>query len=220
MNATAEAVTRLRVTEIFHSLQGEARFSGLPTVFVRLTGCPLRCRYCDTAYAFSGGTLMSLEEIRARVAAWPARHVTVTGGEPLAQKGCLALMRSLCDAGYVVSLETSGALDLSRVDPRVIKVMDLKTPGSGEAGRNLYANLEHLSPQDQVKFVICDEHDYQWMKDMVARHALVERCEVLAMPSHDELPAARLAEWILADGLPVRLQIQLHKYLWGDQPGR
>ena len=219
MNATVEAAARLRVTEIFHSLQGEARFTGLPTVFVRLTGCPLRCRYCDTAYAFSGGTLMSLEEILARVAAWPARHVTVTGGEPLAQKGCLALLQSLCDAGYVVSLETSGALDLSGVDPRVIKVMDLKTPASGEAGRN-FANLEHLGPQDQVKFVICDEGDYRWMKDVLERHQLTERCEVLAMPSHDELPAARLADWILADGLPVRLQIQLHKYLWGDVAGR
>ncbi len=220
MNATVEAAARLRVTEIFHSLQGEARFTGLPTVFVRLTGCPLRCRYCDTAYAFSGGTLMSLEEILARVAAWPARHVTVTGGEPLAQKGCLALLQSLCDAGYVVSLETSGALDLSGVDPRVIKVMDLKTPAAGEAGRYRFANLEHLGPQDQVKFVICDEGDYRWMKDVLERHQLTERCEVLAMPSHDELPAARLADWILADGLPVRLQIQLHKYLWGDVAGR
>ncbi|MFQ5487618.1 MAG: 7-carboxy-7-deazaguanine synthase QueE [Gammaproteobacteria bacterium] len=219
MNTDTPA-TQLRVTEIFHSLQGEARFTGLPTVFVRLTGCPLRCRYCDTAYAFSGGELLTIEEIMAQVRPWPVRHVTVTGGEPLAQKACLDLLRNLCDAGYTVSLETSGALDIAAVDSRVIKVMDLKTPASGEAGRNRYANLDHLSTQDQIKFVICDAGDYRWMKEMLQRHRLTERCEVLAMPSHEQLPAVRLAEWVLADGLAVRLQIQLHKYLWGEAPGK
>ncbi len=219
MNTDAPA-TRLRVTEIFHSLQGEARFTGLPTVFVRLTGCPLRCQYCDTAYAFSGGESLSLDVVMARVRQWPVRHVTVTGGEPLAQKGCLDLLCRLCDAGYTVSLETSGALDIAAVDSRVIKVMDLKTPASGEEGRNRYANLDHLSSQDQLKFVICNEGDYRWMKEMLQRHRLTERCEVLAMPSHGQLPAVRLAEWVLADGLAVRLQIQLHKYLWGEAPGR
>ncbi len=219
MNKT-DAETRLRVTEIFHSLQGEARFTGLPTVFVRLTGCPLRCRYCDTPYAFSGGEMLGLDEVLARVRRWPARHVTVTGGEPLAQKACPALLRHLCDAGYVVSLETSGALDVSGVDERVIKVMDLKTPGSGEAARNRLANLEHLTAQDQIKFVICDEGDYAWMKDMLSRYRLPQRCEVLVTPSHGVMPAKQLADWVLADGLPVRLQIQLHKYLWGDVPGK
>ncbi len=219
MNKT-DAETRLRVTEIFHSLQGEARFTGLPTVFVRLTGCPLRCRYCDTPYAFSGGEMLGLDEVLARVRRWPARHVTVTGGEPLAQKACPALLRHLCDAGYVVSLETSGALDVSGVDERVVKVMDLKTPGSGEAARNRLANLEHLTAQDQIKFVICDEGDYAWMKDMLSRYRLPERCEVLVTPSHGVMPATQLADWVLADGLPVRLQIQLHKYLWGDVPGK
>lgn len=219
MNAVATA-TRLRVTEIFHSLQGEACFTGWPTVFVRLTGCPLRCQYCDTAYAFSGGEPLELEEILARVRRWPARHVTVTGGEPLAQRGCLDLLRRLCDEDYVVSLETSGAMEIAAVDPRVIKVMDLKTPGSGEEARNRYDNLAHLSSRDQIKFVVCDQRDYQWMKDMLARHRLHERCEVLVMPSHEQLPARHLAEWVLADGLPVRFQVQLHKYLWGNEPGR
>ncbi len=218
--STDAPVGRLRVTEIFHSLQGEARFTGLPTVFVRLTGCPLRCQYCDTSYAFSGGEFFSVEAIMARVRQWPVRHVTVTGGEPLAQKACLDLLRHLCDAGYTVSLETSGALDIAAVDSRVIKVMDLKTPASGEADRNRYANLDHLSSQDQIKFVICDEGDYRWMKAMLRDYRLAERCEVLAMPSHEQLPAVRLAEWILADGLAVRLQIQLHKYLWGEEPGK
>ncbi len=211
---------RLRITEIFHSLQGEARFTGLPTLFVRLTGCPLRCRYCDTSYAFQGGDFLSLGEIMERLRQWPARHVTVTGGEPLAQKGCLELLRSLCDAGYVVSLETSGALDISAVDPRVVKVMDLKTPASGEEARNRYENIAHLTARDQVKFVICDAGDYRWMKETLQDHQLTRRCEVLVMPSHGQLPPAQLAEWILADGLEVRLQIQLHKYLWGEVPGR
>ena len=210
----------LRVTEIFHSLQGESRTVGWPTVFVRLTGCPLRCAYCDTAYAFHGGHAMSLDEILMQVSRHAARYVTVTGGEPLAQKACLTLLSRLCDAGYEVSLETSGALDVSGVDSRVVKVMDLKTPGSGESSRNLYANIDHLSARDQVKFVLCDRADYEWAKDMLARYRLAARCEVLFSPSHQQLDAATLAEWILQDRLPVRFQIQLHKYLWGDVPGR
>lgn len=210
----------LRVTEIFHSLQGESRTVGWPTVFVRLTGCPLRCVYCDTAYAFHGGHVMTLDEILAQVSRYAARYVTVTGGEPLAQRACLTLLKRLCEAGYEVSLETSGVLDVSGVDPRVIKVMDLKTPGSGESDRNLYANIDHLSARDQVKFVLCDRADYEWAKDMLARQRLASRCEVLFSPSHQQLDAATLAEWILQDRLPVRFQIQLHKYLWGDVPGR
>lgn len=194
---------------------------GCPTVFVRLTGCPLRCRYCDTAYAFSGGEILSLEAILAEVDGYTPRYVTVTGGEPLAQENCHALLRALCDRGYEVSLETGGAMDVSRVDPRVVKVMDLKTPGSGEAHRNLEANVRHLLPHDQVKFVICDRDDYDWAREMVARLQLSERvAEVLFSPSSGELPPDQLADWILADRLPVRFQFQLHKYLWGDAPGR
>ncbi len=212
---------RLRITEIFHSLQGETRTAGLPTVFVRLTGCPLRCGYCDTAYAFHGGHWISIQEIMAQVASYGARYVTVTGGEPLAQKaGCLNLLVRLCDAGYEVSLETSGALDVSAVDPRVTKVMDLKTPGSGECEKNLYANIEWLNSRDEVKFVICDRHDYDWSKEMLARYRLAECCGVLFSPCAGRMDAAALAEWILEDRLPVRFQIQLHKYLWGDVPGK
>ena len=219
--AKAHAVKdSLRVTEIFHSLQGESRAVGWPTVFVRLTGCPLRCVYCDTAYSFHGGHAMTLDEILAQVSRHAARYVTVTGGEPLAQKACLTLLSRLCDTGYEVSLETSGALDVSSVDSRVVKVMDLKTPGSGESSRNLYANIDHLSARDQVKFVLCDRADYEWAKDVLARYGLASRCEVLFSPSHQQLAAATLAEWILQDRLPVRFQIQLHKYLWGDVPGR
>lgn len=211
----------LRITEIFHSLQGEARSVGLPTVFVRLTGCPLRCGYCDTAYAFSGGQLYSLERILTEVDAFGARHVCVTGGEPLAQEHCHDLLSALCDRGYEVSLETSGALDVSRVDPRVIKVMDLKTPASGEMHRNLESNIAHLLPQDQVKFVICDRADYDWARAKIAEFALQDKvADVLLSPSNEELPAAQLAEWILEDRLPVRFQIQLHKYLWGNAQGR
>jgi len=210
----------LRVTEIFLSLQGESRTVGWPTVFVRLTGCPLRCRYCDTAYAFTGGQLMSLEHILHKVAAFRIPHVTVTGGEPLAQKACGPLLNQLCDAGHEVSLETSGALDVSHVDSRVTKVMDLKTPGSGEEARNFYPNLERLTERDQVKFVLCDGRDYAWAKQKLSDHRLAERCEVLFSPSYGELDPTRLAEWILADRLPVRLQIQLHKLLWGDERGR
>lgn len=212
--------TRLRITEIFYSLQGEARSVGWPTVFVRLTGCPLRCSYCDTAYAFKGGELLGLDEILKQVASFSARHVTVTGGEPLAQKGCLVLLSELCDRNHEVSLETSGALDIAQVDPRVIRVMDLKTPSSGECERNRYANIAHLTPRDQVKFVIADEADYAWSRGQLEEHDLVSRCEVLFSPVAGLLEPARLAEWILRDRLAVRFQVQLHKYLWGEEPGR
>lgn len=214
------AAAALRVTEIFLSLQGESRTVGIPTVFVRLTGCPLRCLYCDTAYAFKGGEATDVAAVLARVASYGLRHVTVTGGEPLAQAACLPLLAALCDAGYAVSLETSGALDVSAVDPRVVKVLDLKTPGSGEVARNRYENLAHLTPLDQVKFVLCDAGDYEWAKTRLAEHRLVERCEVLFSPSHGQLAARELAEWILRDRLPVRFQIQLHKILWGAERGR
>jgi len=212
--------TSLRITEIFLSLQGEARTVGLPTVFIRLTGCPLRCHYCDTAYAFHGGQWMTLDQIKARVAAYDTSYVTVTGGEPMAQRACPRLLAELCDAGYRVSLETSGALDLTPVDERVSKVMDIKTPGSGEEARNLYDNLALLTPDDQVKFVLCDRADYEWAAGLLEARALAGRCEVLFSPSHGKLSATSLADWILADQLPVRLQIQLHKYLWGDVPGK
>jgi 7-carboxy-7-deazaguanine synthase len=215
-----EQEARLRVTEVFYSLQGESRSAGFPTVFVRLTGCPLRCGYCDTTYAFQGGRWMGLGEILHQVAGHGARSVTLTGGEPLAQRRCLDLLQALCEAGYEVSLETSGALDVSQVDPRVVKVMDLKTPGSGEQSRNRLANIELLGPQDQVKLVICDREDYLWSKWMLERYRLDERCEVLFSPVAGQMDATTLAEWILADHLPVRFQIQLHKYLWGDLPGR
>ena len=211
----------LRVTEIFQSLQGESRTVGMPTTFVRLTGCPLRCQYCDTAYAFSGGRLMPLTDVVERVATFPARRVTVTGGEPLAQPTVHALLTALSDLDYEVSLETGGAIDVADVDPRVSIVMDLKTPGSGESSRNRYANIEHLAPKDQVKFVICDAADYAWAKAQCDQWDLTERVgEVLFSPSASEMPPARLAEWILRDGLDVRFQVQLHKVLWGDTPGR
>jgi 7-carboxy-7-deazaguanine synthase len=215
---TAQA-SRLRITEIFYSLQGETRSVGLPTVFVRLTGCPLRCVYCDTAYAFSGGEWQSIAEIREQVAAYGADYVTVTGGEPLAQKACLELLIQLCDDGYEVSLETSGAMDISQVDPRVVRVVDIKTPGSGEVSRNLYSNFDHLTARDQLKFVICDAEDYQWCLATMAEYQLHDKCEILFSPSHEQLEARELAEWVLRDRLAVRLQIQLHKYLWGNRPG-
>ena len=219
--SNAKAVTTaLRITEIFYSLQGETRTVGLPTVFVRLTGCPLRCHYCDTAYAFHGGQQMNLSDILNTVAGYSARYVTVTGGEPLAQKACLTLLTQLCDAGYEVSLETSGALDVSDVDARVVKVMDLKTPRSGELDKNRYANIEHLRQHDQVKFVLCDRSDYVWAKDMLDQYNLAGRCEVLFSPSYQQLDATTLADWILEDRLTVRLQIQLHKYLWGNVAGK
>jgi 7-carboxy-7-deazaguanine synthase len=213
-------MARLRLTEIFHSLQGESASTGWRTVFVRLTGCPLRCGYCDTAYAFKGGEWWEIDDILASVAQYEARHVTVTGGEPLAQADCAVLLTALCDAGYQVSLETSGAVDISGVDPRVVRVMDLKTPGSGELDKNLYANIDQLRPVDQVKFVITDEDDYRWSREQLQRWKLNARCEILFSPVAGDMPPERLADWILRDRLDVRFQLQLHKILWGDQPGR
>lgn len=211
---------RLKITEIFTSLQGEADTAGWPTVFVRLTGCPLRCTYCDTAYAFHGGTWWDIDAIVAEVLAQGVHHVCVTGGEPLAQKRCLLLLEKLCDAGLEVSLETSGALDVSAVDPRVSRVVDLKTPGSGEMTRNLLENLPLLTRRDQIKFVLCSREDYDWARAMVAEHRLNERSMVLFSPSKGELSPRELADWIVADRLPVRFQMQLHKLLWNDEPGR
>lgn len=219
MDAT-DASGRLRLTEIFCSLQGEARDAGWPSVFVRLTGCPLRCQYCDTAYAFHGGDWWTIDAIAAQVAQYGVRHVCVTGGEPLAQKRCHALLTRLCDEGYSVSLETSGAIDLSAVDPRVSRVMDIKTPGSGEAGRNLWQNLDVLNAHDQIKFVLCDRADYDWACAQLRERKLAEICTVWFSPSHGQLDATDLADWIVADRLPVRFQTQLHKVLWGDAPGR
>ena len=211
---------RLKVTEIFHSLQGEAQFVGMPTVFVRLTGCPLRCGYCDTAYAFHGGEWWSVADILGKVAGYGARDVCVTGGEPLAQRSCLTLLRNLCDRGFRVSLETSGALDVAEVDPRVSRVVDVKTPGSGEESRNLYPQLQTLREPDQIKFVITSRADYEWSRAKLQELALAERCGVLFSPSYGELEARELAEWVLADRLPVRFQLQLHKVLWGEARGR
>ena len=209
----------LRVTEIFHSLQGETSRSGLPTVFIRLTVCPLRCTYCDTAYAFSGGKTQTFDEILAAVAQHGTRYVTVTGGEPLAQKACFTLLRELCDRDYSVSLETSGAIDVAAVDRRVSKILDLKTPASGEVEKNLWSNLAHLTPHDEIKFVICDENDYEWSKQQLAGRKLAALCPVLFSPSYRDLAPAPLAEWILRDRLAVRFQLQLHKQLWGEKPG-
>jgi 7-carboxy-7-deazaguanine synthase len=211
---------RLKLTEVFYSLQGEADTTGIPTVFVRLTGCPLRCQYCDTAYAFHGGQWWQLSAILERVRELGARYVCVTGGEPLAQPQCLALLSALADAGYRISLETSGAMAIDAVDPRVIRVVDVKTPGSGEEHRNRYEQLARLRPEEQIKFVLCDRADYDWSRGKLAALQLAERCQVLFSPSHEQLPARELADWILADRLPVRFQIQLHKYLWGNEPGR
>ena len=211
---------RLKLTEVFYSLQGEADTTGIPTVFVRLTGCPLRCQYCDTAYAFHGGQWWQLSAILERVRELGARYVCVTGGEPLAQPQCLALLSALADAGYRVSLETSGAMAIEAVDPRVIRVVDVKTPGSGEEHRNRYEQLALLRPEEQIKFVLCDRADYDWSRGKLAALQLAERCQVLFSPSHEQLPARELADWILADRLPVRFQIQLHKFLWGNEPGR
>jgi 7-carboxy-7-deazaguanine synthase len=216
---------RLKITEIFYSLQGEADTVGFPTVFVRLTGCPLRCQFCDTAYAFEGGQWRSLDEVLATVGQFSGdvhspRHVCVTGGEPLAQKNCLPLLTSLCDARYRVSLETSGAMPIAEVDPRVIRVVDVKTPGSGEERRNRYDDLALLRAEEQIKFVICDRADYDWSREQITSRRLTERCQVLFSPSAEQLPARQLADWILADRLPVRFQLQLHKVLWGNVPGR
>lgn len=209
-----------RITEIFYSLQGESRTVGYPTVFVRLTGCPLRCDYCDSAYAFHGGEKWSIADIVERVRSYKPRYVTVTGGEPLAQPSCLTLLSALCDDGYEVSLETSGAMDIAAVDPRVVRVMDLKTPASGEVSKNRYSNIELLKPLDQLKFVIQNRADYDWSCEQLHTYQLADRCEVLFSPVHDALQPNELADWIVADNLPVRMQLQLHKYLWGDVPGR
>ena len=213
-------MTRLRITEIFHSLQGEADTAGLPTAFVRLTGCPLRCQYCDTTYAFHGGDWWESDAILERVREFGTPFVCVTGGEPLAQKGCAALLTQLCDAGLRVSLETSGAMALESVDPRVVKVVDVKTPGSGEEPRNRYGELARLNRHDLVKFVICSRADYEWSRGKLRALTLPAGCTALFSPSHEQLPARDLADWILEDRLPVRMQIQLHKYLWGNVPGK
>jgi len=218
--AEAGGARRLKITEIFYSLQGEADTVGFPTVFVRLTGCPLRCQFCDTAYAFHGGEWRSLDEVLSRVGEYSPRYVCVTGGEPLAQKNCLPLLTSLCDANYRVSLETSGAMPLADVDPRAVRVVDVKTPGSGEERRNRYDDLALLRPEEQIKFVICDRADYEWSRSQVESRRLTARCQVLFSPSAEQLPARQLADWILADRLPVRFQLQLHKVLWGNVPGK
>jgi 7-carboxy-7-deazaguanine synthase len=210
----------VRLTEIFYSLQGEAARSGLPTVFIRLTGCPLRCTWCDTEYAFTGGTPSSIAHILAEVAKYPTRHVCVTGGEPLAQKSCLTLLTALCDAGYDVCLETSGALDITPVDPRVARIMDLKAPGSGECGKNLISNIGALRATDEIKIVIASRTDFDWAKDIIATHKLTERCDVVLSPVANEQNPTELAKWILAAGLNVRFQLQLHKLLWEDARGK
>jgi 7-carboxy-7-deazaguanine synthase len=213
-------MAQCRITEIFYSLQGETRTVGLPTVFVRLTGCPLRCGYCDTAYAFHGGQKMEISDIVAEVKSYNPRYVTVTGGEPLAQNTCRELLTALCDLDVEVSLETSGAMDISDIDPRVVRVMDLKTPASGEVSKNRYSNIDLLNHHDQIKFVICNREDYDWAREQLSSLELIDRCEVLFSPVHGDLTPTDLAEWIIADNLPVRMQIQLHKYLWNDAQGR
>ena len=210
----------LKINEIFLSIQGETNLAGLPTIFIRLTGCPLRCVYCDTEYAFHEGNMITLDDIMKNISEYETKHVTVTGGEPLAQKNCRPLLTLLCDAGYDVSLETSGALDISNIDSRVARIVDLKTPASGEVDKNLYDNLQHITNKDQIKFVICDREDYEWSKEKLSEYKLNNQCEVLFSASHGEIKAKQLADWILKDELPVRLQIQLHKYLWGDVPGK
>ena len=211
---------RLRVNEIFHSLQGEANTVGFPTVFVRLTGCPLRCRYCDTEYAFHTGDWHDLDAITAKVQEFRARHVCVTGGEPLAQPNCVKLLKRLCDEGFEVSLETSGAMDIGAVDARVARVIDIKTPDSGESARNRLENFSLLSERDQLKFVLCSRADYEWSKSFIEQHRLSGKCQILFSPSYHDLSPSTLADWILADRLAVRFQLQLHKILWGDVPGK
>ena len=214
------AHNQVRITEVFYSLQGESNTVGLPTVFVRLTGCPLRCNYCDTAYAFKGGQLCSIEEVIKQVQRYAPRYVTVTGGEPLAQPACLELLTQLCDLGFQVSLETSGAMSVANVDSRVIKVMDLKTPSSTEMQRNCLDNISFLTAKDQVKFVMANRNDFDWSVDMMQRHQLAQRCQVLFSPVYGQLASRDLAAWILKDNLPVRFQLQLHKIIWNDEPGR
>ncbi|EKD74629.1 MAG: hypothetical protein ACD_44C00379G0001 [uncultured bacterium] len=211
---------RLRITEIFHSIQGETSRVGLPTAFIRLTGCPLRCVYCDTAYAFQGGAWWTIDDVLSEIKKYQTPYVTVTGGEPLAQKASIELLKKLCDANYHVSLETSGALSVSEVDERVKKIIDVKTPDSKEVQRNLFENFKYLSPQDEIKFVICSREDYVWAKDVILGHDLKSKASLLFSPSYKQLSPRDLAEWILADHLPVRIQIQLHKVLWGEEPGR
>jgi 7-carboxy-7-deazaguanine synthase len=215
-----DGARRLKITEIFYSLQGEADSVGFPTVFIRLTGCPLRCQFCDTAYAFTGGEWTTVEQVLGKVREWAPRHVCVTGGEPLAQKPCLTLLSALCDAGYRVSLETSGAMPIADVDARVTRVVDVKTPGSQEEKRNRYPDLQLLRPDEQIKFVICDRADYDWARAKMVELDLTNKAQVLFSPSADQLPARQLADWILADRLPVRFQLQLHKVLWGNTPGK
>jgi 7-carboxy-7-deazaguanine synthase len=211
----------LRITEIFYSLQGETKTIGLPTVFVRLTGCPLRCQYCDTEYAFHAGEVRPIDEIITEVASYKPRFITVTGGEPLAQPECRQLLTRLCDLGYDVSLETSGAMPINDIDPRVSVVLDLKTPASAESSKNLYENIPLLAKNDQVKFVICDAQDYQWAKFKIDEYQLADKVEeVIFSPSFSQLDATQLADWIVADNLPVRFQLQLHKLIWNDEPGR
>lgn len=210
----------LKITEIFYSIQGESRYVGLPTVFVRLTGCPMRCTYCDTAYAFHGGQRIEIDSILEQVDAYGAKHVCVTGGEPLAQPACIELLTLLCDQGYKVSLETGNAVDISKVDPRVYTVLDIKTPASGEETNNRYANLKHLKPTDALKFVICDQADYAWACSMLVEQNLAETCEVFFSPSADQQSATELADWIVRDRLNVSLQMQLHKLLWQNEAGR
>lgn len=215
-----DLAARLRITEIFHSLQGESSRAGLPTVFVRLTGCPLRCTWCDTEYAFTAGENMTLGQVLVEVAGHGTRHVCVTGGEPLAQKNCLPLLTALCDAGYSVSLETSGALDIAAVDPRVSRIMDLKAPDSGEAEKNRWDNLAHLTPQDEIKLVLASERDYAWARETLRQRRLDALCPVLLSPVAGKLEPRQLAEWVLRDRLPVRMQVQLHKVIWGAERGR
>lgn len=219
INPTSSRAEQLKITEIFYSIQGESSLAGWPTVFVRLTGCPLRCNYCDTAYAFTGGEWYSYNDILAQVEEYQCRHVCVTGGEPLAQPRCLALLTQLCNAGYTVSIETSGAISVAGVDQRVIKVLDLKTPDSGEVQRNLWTNLQYLNDQDQIKFVICSRSDFDWSVKQVKKHKLLEK-EIFFSPSFGQIEPAHLAEWILAEHLPVRMQLQMHKQVWGDEVGR
>jgi 7-carboxy-7-deazaguanine synthase len=220
LSEAASKAERLRINEIFHSLQGEADAVGYPTVFVRLTGCPLRCQYCDTEYAFHAGDWLDIDDILDKVRGYGATHVCVTGGEPLAQPNCLKLLARLCDQGFVVSLETSGALDIGAVDARVSRVVDVKTPGSRETARNRIENFECLTPRDQLKFVICSREDYDWSKAFLQEHGLAERSRILFSPSYNEVSPTVLADWILADRLPVRFQLQLHKVLWGEIPGK